>query len=302
MRRPTLNLIHYVILFGGIVTAGCGPKSAPTPADTASVPPVASEPPGSEPAANTNVKSWSSGQPLPPGARAPRPKPPVGTPPEVTGIAEVICQELQGGYMSSKYFEKVVQVEGVTIAQTKKVSPGQAFTIAMAGVPMPFSTDLFNVVGIPAAGEMEKFKALVPGRKVRMVGFVHSTASELGMLNCTVTDLGAGSEPTPVRMADEVTAEFAKDEVAARKKYGLSDDVPAVMLLRGKVTESATNGDTGTVRVDGTNGFSVSFEMKVTKYTKPPEISKTVTVVGLFEGYDAKSKTLKLRFTTVIPY
>ena len=198
--------------------------------------------------------------------------------------------------------EKVVQVEGVTIAQTKKVSPGQAFTIAMAGVPMPFSTDLFNVVGIPAAGEMEKFKALVPGRKVRMVGFVHSTASELGMLNCTVTDLGAGSEPTPVRMADEVTAEFAKDEVAARKKYGLSDDVPAVMLLRGKVTESATNGDTGTVRVDGTNGFSVSFEMKVTKYTKPPEISKTVTVVGLFEGYDAKSKTLKLRFTTVIPY
>jgi hypothetical protein len=214
----------------------------------------------------------------------------------------VICQELLGPVSNDKYFAKVLQVDGVTVAPSAKEFPNAKVKFALAGVPKPFSTERCDVVGVPAPGEEEKVKALVPGRKVRVVGYVISAGQGVGMTNCRVTDLGTGPEPTPVRQAEEVTAEFVKDASAARKKYGLPDDAPAILLLRGKVSESAASGDSGTYRLAGANGATVLVPMKVDQYTKVPEIGKTVTAGGVFDGYDAASKTLKLRTGSVYPY
>lgn len=295
--------LWFVVLAAGLAAAGCGDKPAPTaaeapPAQPAPVPPG---PPPGDAKGWTKVESWKAGQPLPPGARASRPTPPVGTPPEVSGTAEVVCQEVQGGG-SEKYFEKVLEVEGVTFAPPANLFPAAKVKFALAGVPRPYTTERFDVVGVPTAGEEEKVKALAPGRRVRVVGFVVSTAAVIGLTNCTVTDLGPGGEPTPVRPAEEVTAAFAKDEAAARKQYGLTGDAPAVLLIRGNVAESSTAGDVGTVRLTGAGGAAVSLTMRVTQYTKPPEAGKTVTAGGVFDGYDAATKTLKLRSGSVIPY
>jgi hypothetical protein len=304
MRISSQILTWSAVLSGCLVAAGCGDKSAPTPeaAAPAKPAPAPPTPPTGDAKGWTRVESWKAGQPLPKGARASRPTPPPGTPPEVTGTAEVICQELLGKVNHDKYFAKVLQVDGVTVPPPTNLFPNAKVKFALAGVPKPFNTERWDVVGTPAPGEEEKVKALAPGRKVRVVGYVIGTAGLLGMEQCVVTDLGPGPEPTPVREAAEVAAEFVKDGAAARKKYGLSDDAPAVLLLRGKVAESAAEGDTGTYRLAGADGATVLVAMKVDQYTKVPEVGKTVTAGGVFDGYDAASKALKLRTGSVIPY
>jgi hypothetical protein len=214
----------------------------------------------------------------------------------------VICQELLGKIGNDKYFATVLQVDGVTVAPPATEFPNAKIKFALAGVPRAFSSERCDVVGVPAPGEEEKVKALVPGRKVRVVGYVISAGQGVGMKNCRVTDLGPGPEPTPVRPAEQVTAEFVKDAAAARKKYGLPDDAPAILPLRGKVSESAASGDSGTYRLAGADGATVLVTMKLDQYTKVPEIGKTVTTGGVFDGYDAATKTLKLRTGSVIPY
>ncbi|WP_020470420.1 hypothetical protein [Zavarzinella formosa] len=286
MRIPLTTIGRCVCLFG-LLAAGCGEKSASTPAaDTKTW---------------KKVESWQVGQPLPPGAKASRPEPPPGTPPELTVIAEVIAQEAVAG-TGERYFHKVVQVEGVTVPVPKDKFPTTPVKFALSGVPRPYSTDPCAVACVPAPGGEEQAKALPLGRKVRVIGYVTNMTNDVvGITNCTVTDLGAGSEPTPVRSAADVTAEFVKDETAALAKHGLSGKKPAVLLLKGKVTESAKNGDTGTFRLAGSEGASVLVTMRVTEYTKPPEVGKTITAGGLFEGYDAKSKSLKLSSGSAIP-
>ena len=298
MRKP----LWFVVLVAGLAAVGCGDKPAPTAAEPFATPPAPPSPPPGTAGGWTKVESWKAGQPIPLGGRPGRPEPPVGTPPEVTGTAEVVCQEAQAGFEPDKYFEKVLQVEGVTVAPPANLFPAAKVKFALSGVPLPYTTDRWDVVGVPAAGEEEKFRAIPPGRRVRVVGFVMNTARLIGMTNCTVTDLGPGGEPTPVRPAEGVTAAFAQDEAAARKQYGLEGDAPAVLLIRGNVAESSTAGDVGTVRLAGADGAAVTLSMKVTQYTKPPEAGKTVTAGGVFDGYDAGTKTLKLRSGSVIPY
>jgi hypothetical protein len=212
-----------------------------------------------------------------------------------------MAQEGVGG-AAANYFEKVVQVEGVTVPPPRDKFPTAAVKFALAGVPRPKSTARCDVVGVPAPGEEEKVKALSPGRKVRVVGYVIAVGNDvIGMHNCTVTDLGPGPEPTPVRAAADVTAEFARDEAAARARYGLTDGVPAVLLLEGTVTESARAGDTGTFQLAGAGGASVRVTIRVDEYVRPPEVGQTVTAGGLFDGYDTASRTLKLSVGSAIP-
>jgi hypothetical protein len=45
-------------------------------------------------------------------------------------------------------------------------------------------------------------------------------------------------------------------------------------------------------------GAADAAQTKVTLYIKPTEVGKTVTTVGLFDTYDGKSKTLRLRAGT----
>jgi hypothetical protein len=220
----------------------------------------------------------------------------------VTGTAEVICQELLGKVKHDRYFEKVLQVDGVTVQPSADLFPKAKVKFALAGVPKPFSTERWEVVGTPAPGEEEKVKALAAGRKVRVVGYVIGTAGVLGMERCVVTDLGPGPEPTPVREAIEVTAEFLREEAAARERYALPVDAAAVLLLRGKVIESSAEGDAGTYRLAGTGGATVLVAMKVDQSTKVPEVGKTVTAGGVFDGYDSKSKVIRLRAGSVILY
>jgi hypothetical protein len=293
MRKLVLDLTRSSALLVSIAISGCGDKPAPTPEPTAPAKPARVSPP----TPTDDAKGWKAGQPLPPGVRASRP-----TPPEVTGTAEVICQELLGKINHDKYFARVLQVDGVTVPPPANLFPNAKVKFALAGVPKPFSTERWDVVGTPAPGDEEKVKALAPGRSVRVVGYVIGTAGVLGMEQCVVTDLGPGPEPTPVREATAVTADFAKDAAAARKKYGLPDDAPAILLLRGKVTECAAKGDAGTYRLAGADGATVLVAMKVDQYTKVPEVGKTVTAGGVFDGYDAASRSLKLVAGSVIPY
>jgi hypothetical protein len=49
--------------------------------------------------------------------------------------------------------------EGVTVAPPKNAFPNSSIKLALAGVPKPFTTERWDVVGVPAAGEEEKVKA-----------------------------------------------------------------------------------------------------------------------------------------------
>ncbi|WP_439629148.1 hypothetical protein [Gemmata sp.] len=221
----------------------------------------------------------------------------------MTGTAEVICQELLGLVGGQKYFAKVLQVEGVTVTAPADKFPASKVKLALAGVPMPYSSDLSLIVGIPAPGEEEAFRSIPPGRRVRLIGYsIGAGPSGVGMQNCRVTDLGKGAEPTPVRSAEEVTAAFGREAATARKEYGLPDDGPALLLLRGKVTQSSANGDVGTYRLAGADGVGVVVVMRLNNYTKLPEVGKTVTASGLFDGYNATEKVINLRMGSVIPY
>ena len=261
------------VLLAAVMAAGCGQNSAT---------PSAAEP-------RPGPKADSAPSPTP----GPAPAPAAQKTPDVKTTAEALTQQVLADPMavSQKYHRKVVELEGVTVAPTG-VPPAYAKgKVFLSGAPKPYGTDRPTVVVTPVQPT-----DLPPGHKVRVVGTVlAANVLSVDLGDCTVTDLGAGGEPTPVRKAAEVAAAFAKGEEAAAKQYGLAPG--SFLAVEGEVAEVKAEGGTTVVRLAGTDGVSI---VGTPTKDNAAGLSKggKARVCGVYAGYDAAAKVVKLDSVT----
>jgi hypothetical protein len=199
---------------------------------------------------------------------------------------------------AQKYRDKVVELVGTTITPAKPSPAAPEGMLTLAGAPQPYSTDRTNVEGIPAAAEQAEAAKIPAGRAVRLVGKVTSCNTRSVVLSsCSVADQGPGPEPTPERVVAEVAAAFAKDEAAARKQLGAPEKGPFLLIVKGEVTEMARSGKTATLRLAGPDGTAIEGTVNAGDVSLVKKGGKA-RLAGLYQGYDPKTKTLKLEFAT----
>lgn len=222
------------------------------------------------------------------------------SPPDYTTTAERMTQEVLADPVAAaqKYRDKVVELVGTTITPAKPSPAAPEGMLTLAGAPQPYSTDRTNVEGIPAAAEQAEAAKIPAGRAVRLVGKVTSCNTRSVVLSsCSVADQGPGPEPTPERVVAEVAAAFAKDEAAARKQLGAPEKGPFLLIVKGEVTELARSGKTATLRLAGPDGTAIEGTVNAGDVSLVKKGGKA-RLAGLYQGYDPKTKTLKLEFAT----
>jgi hypothetical protein len=199
---------------------------------------------------------------------------------------------------AQKYQDKIVEIVGTTITPAKPSPAAPKGMLTLSGAPLPYSTDRTNIEGIPAAADQAEAAKIPAGRAVRLVGKVTSCNTRSVVLSpCSVADQGPGPEPTPERDVAEVTAAFAKDEAAARKQFGAPAEGPFLLVVKGEVAEVARSGKTATLRLAGADGTAVEGTVQAGDVALVKKGGKA-RLAGVYQGYDPKTKTLKLEFAT----
>jgi hypothetical protein len=197
-----------------------------------------------------------------------------------------------------KYQDKVVELVGTTVTPAKPSPKPPKGMLTLSGAPQPYSTDRTNVEGIPAAADQAGAAEIPAGRAVRLVGKVTSCNTRSVVLSsCSVSDQGPGPDPTPERDVAEVAAAFAKDEAAARKKFAAPEKGPFLLIVKGEVAEIARTGKTATLRLAGPDGTVIEGTVKAGDVSLVKKGGKA-RLAGLYQGYEPKTKTLKLEFAT----
>jgi hypothetical protein len=220
--------------------------------------------------------------------------------PDYTTTAERMTQEVLADPVAAakKYQDKLVELTGTTITPVKPNPTAPKGMLTLAGAPQSYSTDRTNVEGIPAAADQAQAAEIPAGRAVRLVGKVTSCNTRSVVLSsCSVSDQGPGPEPAPERDAAEVAAALAKDEAAARKKFAAPEMGPFLLIVKGEVAEIARSGKTATLRLAGPDGAVIEGTVKADDVSLVKKGGKA-RLAGLYQGYEPKTKTLKLEFAT----
>jgi hypothetical protein len=222
------------------------------------------------------------------------------SPPDYTTTAETMTQEVLADPVAAaqKYRDKEVELVGTTITPAKPSPAAPKGMLTLSGAPQPYSTDRTNVEGIPAAADQSEAAKIPAGRAVRLVGKVTSCNTRSVVLSsCSVSDQGPGPGPTPERDVAEVAAAFAKDEGAARKELGAPEKGPFLLIVKGEVAEIARSGKTATLRLAGPDGMAIEGTVKAEDVALV-RTGRKARLAGLYQGYEPKTKTLKLEFAT----
>ncbi len=189
--------------------------------------------------------------------------------PELKTTADALVKEANKDEKATvaKYKGKIIELEGVVESANQHLETGSLTLVGGKG-KFGHLDPICNVVD----EYKNKVGWLGRGQKVSVIGkVVGANASTISLYDCRVTE--KGPSPTPKLTADELTAEFAKDEAAAKKKYDPEQthpdhalSTPKEIIVEGTVADvpkikSEFGIETLAVILPGKDGMTVTCDV-----------------------------------------
>jgi len=234
-----------------------------------------------------------------------RPKPPPANiegaqKPEIKTTAEGLAKEAIADPKAAetKYKDKVVELEGKIDFANKIIGNGKAFHLAGAK-KNPKDVVSVGIICFPTDAEQEKIWWLGKGQKVKVIGHV-TGINTLGVYldRCTVQELE--KSPTVQISAEDLTAEFAKDEAAGKKKYLTEEGDPKEIIIDGTVTDLEQSKDgLYTAKLAGKDGLTVNCTINKETYESLKKGDK-VTIKGDLSGFYKNEKHVNVNTAFVL--
>jgi len=155
----------------------------------------------------------------------------------------------------AKYENQVGELEGLVNRDNQVIAEHAIYVAGAKKQP----TDVLglNILCTLADEGKDKVWWLGKGQKVKVVGQVTGANSfAIALDRCSVTPLG--ESPTPKVTAEQIAADFAKDEEAAKKKYKIENFMPQEIIVEGTVADLEKKNDFHLAKLAGADGVTVS--------------------------------------------
>jgi hypothetical protein len=196
-----------------------------------------------------------------------------------------------------KYNGKIIEVEGPIEFANTWISER---VIILAGAKKnPGDLLGVNIHCVPLGGEKDKAWWLGKGQKVKVTGeVVGVNATGIGLQQCTFQE----SEPNPTMKvsAEQLTADFSKDEAAAKKKYLADGILPKEIIVEGTIGDLVkSKNDFYIAKLSGTDGVTVDCTVSKRAWEGLKKGQK-VSVKGDCSGFEKKDKEVTVNSAFVL--
>jgi hypothetical protein len=159
-----------------------------------------------------------------------------------------------------KYKGKTIEVEGGVEFANKLIGDDKGFTLNGAKKD-PKDVLALNIFCVVPAAHKEKAWWLGKGQKVKVVGELYN-ANSLAVYIKDSDFSELEPSPTATVSAQQMTADFAKDEAAAKNKYLNEGMNPKEVIVEGVVADLVTKPGSYIVVLEGTKPVSVACATK----------------------------------------
>ncbi len=233
-------------------------------------------------------------------AESPGGHPEAAQPPELKTTAEALAKEAIADPTAAeaKYKGKVVEVDGQVAFANKIVGDNRMFSLTGAK-KQPTDAVSRDVMCTPRPDQQDRAWGLGRGQKVKVVGRVTGVNTfGVSLSDCTVAE--EGPNPTQTVSAEQLAADYAKNPLAAEKKYLAGEKYAKEIIITGTVADLKTKNDFYVVRLAGSGPVAVDCTVKKEDWESLKKGEKVTIKGDLSFAYDAKANAVVVETAFVL--